>query len=121
MIKKTITYTDYNGNQRTEDYYFNLNVVELAELQPLNINDKQTLSDPLGDIKTFKEFILKSYGEKSADGRMFVKSEEASKNFSQSEAFNALFTEFIDDTTGTKIMNFINGILPANLVDEQQN
>lgn len=102
MLKKTITYTDYDGNERTEDLYFNLSKAELMELEMsidggwaermqkiVDSKDLPTLS------RIFKDIILKSYGEKSADGRRFIKSERLSEAFAQTEAYSELFMELI--------------------------
>ena len=117
MIKKTVKYVDYNGNERTEDLYFNLSQAEVAEME-LSVQgglsnrikkvvDSQEIPEIL---KMFKEFILLSYGVKSDDGRQFIKSEEQSKNFSQTEAYNVLFMELASDDK--KAIAFLEGILP---------
>lgn len=120
MLKKTIPYTDYNGNDRTEDFYFNLSETEITEME-LSIEGGFTdyiqrivkAKDAPSLIKNFKEIVLKAYGEKSQDGRRFVKSPELSEAFSQTEAFNKLFMELVmDDGAGA---DFINGIIPDSL------
>ena len=93
MLKKTITYKDYNGVERTEDFYFNLSKAEAMEME-LSITGGLTemirkivaAQDTPTIIATFKQIILKAYGEKSPDGRRFIKSEELSKAFSETEA-----------------------------------
>ena len=100
MIKKTITYTDYNGTERTEDFYFNLSKAELMEME-LSIsgglveliNRVVAAQDQPSIIKIFKDLILKAYGEKSPDGKRFVKSDAISTEFSQTEAYSQLFIE----------------------------
>ena len=120
MLKKTITFTDYNGVERTEDFYFNLNKAELTEMQ---LSKEGGLGEWLNKIirsenrveimRIFKNIILKSYGEKSPDGRRFIKSDELSTEFSQTEAYNQLFMELIqDDKT---MSDFINAIIPTDL------
>lgn len=117
MLKKTITYTDYNGNECTEDFYFNLTKAELMEMElsvaggmteliqkVVNANDVPTI------VKIFKELIFKAYGEKSADGKRFIKSEELSTAFSQTEAYSILFTELATDSKAAA--NFVNGVIP---------
>lgn len=125
MLKKTITSEDFNGDERTADYYFNLTEAELAELQ-LSVNggldaylkaiveaqDMPTL------IQFFKKIILLSYGEKSPDGLMFKKSQEAADNFSHTEAYSVLFMELATDAD--KAADFINGIMPKKLRDKAQ-
>ena len=93
MLKKTIPYVDYNGNKREEDFYFNLTETELAEMQMEVTGGLTTMLQAIieaQDIPTiaklFKEIVLKSYGKKSPDGRQFIKSEELSREFSQTEA-----------------------------------
>lgn len=119
MLKKTITYEDFDGNQRTEDFYFNLSKAEVLEME-LGISGGMTqmltkivaAQDGERIIKIFKEVILKAYGEKSPDGKRFVKSEEISTAFSQTEAYSQLFMELATDAGAAA--NFVNGIIPVN-------
>lgn len=117
MLKKTITYTDYNGVQRTENHYFNLNKAEILEMEMstpggfvemikaiVDANDQQAI------IKLFKEIIFKAYGEKDADGRRFKKSPELSEAFSQTEAYVQLYMELATDAKAAA--EFVNGIIP---------
>lgn len=126
MIKKTITYTDYEGNSRTEDFYFNLTKFELLEL---NLSEEGGLDKMLKKIidsqdvakivDVLKEVILLAYGEKSADGRFFVKNRGGQKlceDFAQSPAFDELYFELAGDEKAAA--DFINGIIPKNLADE---
>ncbi len=123
MLKKTITYTDYNGSERTEDFYFNLSKAEVIEME-LGISGG--LSEQIAKIisakdlpsiiKIFKELVLKAYGEKSPDGKRFIKSEEISTAFSQTEAYSQLFLELSqDDVAAAK---FVNGIIPADVAQQ---
>lgn len=120
MLKKTITYTDYNGVERTEDFYFNLSKAEIMEMELgvsggyaemlksiVNANDAPTL------IKIFKDLVLRAYGEKSADGKRFVKSDAISEAFSQTEAYSILFMELA--TNADEAAKFVNGIVPSDL------
>lgn len=117
MLKKTMTYTDYNGEKRTEDFYFNLSKAELAEME-MSIDGglKSKLvkiieaKDTPTIISMFKEIVLKSYGEKSDDGRRFVKSPDISKAFSETEAYSDLFMELA--TNAGAAADFINAIIP---------
>jgi len=118
MIKKTITYTDYNGAQRTEDFYFNLSKAEVAEMElstagglAEQINRVVAAQDAPSIIKIFKELILKAYGEKSPDGKRFIKSKEISDAFAQTEAYSELFMELATDADAAA--KFVNGIVPA--------
>jgi hypothetical protein len=120
MLKKTITYNDYNGNERTEDFYFNLNKAEITEMElsakgglAETIKRVVAAQDQPAIIKIFKELILKAYGEKSLDGKRFKKSEELSEEFSQTEAYSILFMELATDDKAAS--DFINGIVPADI------
>lgn len=118
MLKKTITYTDYNGVERTEDFYFNLSKAELAEME-LSANGglaetfKRIIDakDSKQLVAIFKDLVLRSYGEKSADGKRFIKSEEMRTAFSQTEAYSELFMELA--TNDNSAVEFVNGIVPA--------
>lgn len=121
MLKKTITYEDYNGNTRTEDFYFNLTETECVEMetsisgglsemiqQIVNSNDQPTI------IKIFKDFIMKSYGERSVDGKYFIKVSESgvplNLKFAQTDAYNKLFMELA--TEPEKAAEFFNAVIP---------
>ncbi|MCD8372606.1 MAG: hypothetical protein LUD27_04830 [Clostridia bacterium] len=117
MLKKTITYTDYNGVERTEDFYFNFTQAELTEMQygvegGLEEQLKRIVNtkDQPAIIREFKNLILKAYGEKSADGRQFMKSAEISEKFAHTEAYSILFMELATDAN--KASDFVNGIVP---------
>lgn len=117
MLKKTVTYTDYNGSERTEDYYFNLTKAEIMEMELTTVGGLSAMIEKIVAakdgptiIKTFKDLILKAYGEKSADGRRFIKSPEIAEAFSQTEAYSQIFMELAtDDEAAAK---FVNGIIP---------
>ena len=122
MIKKTVEYLDYNGNERKEDYYFNVSEPEILDgvvddLSSL-IKMIQSGNDPDGKtiIKTFKELVLKAYGVIGDDGRRFVKSEELSTAFSQTEAYSKIFMGLATDTK--EALLFIKGILPADIAKD---
>lgn len=120
MVVKKIKYTDFNGVEREEEFMFNLTEAEITEME-LTIDGG--LSDSINKIisaqnipeiiKTFKMLLLKSYGEKSADGRRFIKSEELTEAFTQTNAYSQLFMELAtDDEAG---IAFINGIIPDSM------
>lgn len=120
MYKKTITYTDYFDVERTEDFYFNLNESELMQLQLSTqrgfYNEMQALVDSHDGPKimsVFNQIILKAYGEKSKDGRQFIKSPEISKAFSETPAYDKFFMEIIEDPKTAS--EFINGIVPSKM------
>lgn len=123
MLKKTITYTDYDGRERTEDFYFNLTKAELIEMDFSAKGGMQKLLEQIAEtndrkrlIELVKDLILRSYGVKSEDGRRFVKSKELSEEFSQTEAFSELFMEVGTDDGAA--VAFVKGILPQGLADE---
>ncbi len=119
MYKKTITYTDYFGVERTEDFYFNLTISELMQLQLSTqqgfYNEMQTLIDSHDGPKimdAFNKIIMQAYGEKSEDGRRFIKSPEISKAFTETPAYDKFFMELIEDSKAAA--EFINGIVPKD-------
>lgn len=117
MLAKKMTYTDYDGNERTETFYFNLSKAELIEMQLSTEGGMDKELQRMIDAKdithlaaSFKRVILKSYGEKSADGKRFIKSPELSEAFAQTEAYSELFTELMTDAD--KASDFMNAIIP---------
>ena len=121
MLAKPITYTDYNGVERTETFYFNLSQAELIDMQlggkdGLYSNKLQKMidnHDAAAIVGTIKEFVLQSYGEKTDDGKRFIKSPEISEAFMQTEAYSQLITELLSDDA--KSSEFILGIMPQAL------
>lgn len=120
MLKRTIEYENYDSIWVKEDFYFNLSQSELtmmemsedgglaARLQ--SIIDKK---DGKNIMATFRDILLKSYGVKSADGRRFMKSPELSKEFSETSAFDILFTELV--TNPEKALEFVQAIIPKEM------
>ena len=125
MFKKVHTYVDYNGNERTETFYFNLTKAEAIEME---LTKEGTLSEWIQKvidtnnvpeiISLFKEIVLKSYGEKSSDGRRFIKSRELSEAFSQTEAYSDIFMELATDANAAA--EFVNGILPKDIIENSE-
>lgn len=123
MLKKTITYTNYNDEKKTKDYYFNLKKSELIDLQFSTakgflgyIEEITKTQDNVKIWKAFRDIILLAYGEKSNDGERFVKSDELRKSFEETEAFSELIYELMSNETAAA--NFINGIMPADLAEK---
>ena len=123
MLKKTIKYEDYNGTERTEDFYFNLTKAEILEMQMTTtgglaemITKIVAAQDQVAIIKIFKDLILKAYGEKSPDGKKFIKSEELTTSFAQTEAYSQMFMELATDADAAS--NFVNGIIPNEVSKE---
>lgn len=126
MLKKTITYTDYNGMERTEDFYFNLSKAEIMEMEMSTsgglaemIQRVVASQDAPSIIKIFKDLVLKSYGIKSLDGKRFEKSEKLTTEFAQTEAYSILFMELATDSDAAA--KFVNGIIPADLAKQLAN
>ena len=123
MLKKTIKYVDFNGVERSEEFYFNLTKAELMEMElsisgglTEMINSIVNTQDAPEIIKIFKKLILDSYGVKSNDGKRFVKSKELSDEFAQTEAYSVLFMELA--TNADEASKFINGIMPVDVAKE---
>lgn len=118
MYKKTMTYVDFDGNQRTEDFYFNLSRAEVLEMETgvsggltKFLNKIVAEQDGKKIVEAFKDLVFKAYGEKSLDGKHFVKSEELSRAFSQTEAYSDLFMELA--TNAEAAAEFVNAIIPT--------
>lgn len=118
MFKKTVTYTDYDGVERTESFYFNLSEAEIVEMELgteggwrermqriIDSKDAPTI------MREFKKLIMNSYGIKSDDGRRFIKSDDISRDFVQTEAYNQIFMELVTDAKAAA--EFANGIAPS--------
>ena len=123
MLKKTITYKDFNGEEVREDFLFHLSKAELVELEAshegglaeamqniVNANDNKAI------VAEFKKIILMSLGMKTMDGRRFIKNQQMRDDFESSEAYSALFMELLTDTDAA--VNFMNGIIPEGLIQE---
>ena len=127
MLKQTIKYTDYNGSERIEDYWFNLSKAELAEME-LSVDGgfaemAQRIADAKNGpelVKLFKDLILKAYGERSLDGRRFIKTDEngtpLSIAFSQTEAYSELFMKLATDAD--EAAKFFTGVIPNDLSEK---
>lgn len=125
MLKKTITYTDFNGKEVTEDFYFHLSKADLIELEMSQHGEggmaawlKKIVdsNDGKAIINEFKKLILNSYGQKSPDGKRFVKSDALRDEFMSTEAYSTLFMELCTNTEAAA--NFVNGIVPAGMEAE---
>ena len=122
MLKKPITYVNYDGIQRTENYWFNLDEAEILELQMRYPGGMSAMLQKMVEeedgakiLATIKEIIMLAYGEKSLDGKYFEKSPEKSRLFTQSRAYSALLMELYRDAGAAA--DFMNKIIPQ--VDNQ--
>lgn len=120
MVKKTIKYTDWNGTEREEDFYFNLTKTELAHMQYEQDGDYATrirniirAKDTAAIMKIFESIVLSAYGEKSEDGRRFIKSPEIAKAFTETPAYDQLYFELISDAD--QFSDFVNRLVPSDL------
>ena len=125
MLKKKMTYMDYDGNERTEDFYFNLSRAEITEMEVsetgglVNMIERVIAEqDSKQIIKIFKDLILQSYGVKSPDGKRFIKSDELREAFTQTEAYSDLFMELAENADSAA--TFVNGIIPKQPQDRVQ-
>lgn len=126
MLSKSITYTDYNGIERTEVFRFNLTKAEIMEMEMGTSGGFAEMVQKIVDakdapaiIRVFKDLVLKAYGVKSDDGKRFIKSPELSAEFAQTEAYSQLFMELATDAE--KGAEFINGIVPAEMAKAAKN
>lgn len=117
MLKKNVTYIDFDGNERTEDFFFNLTEQEIAEMELSTegglgnfINKAVAAKSQVELIELFKKLILAAYGVKSADGRRFVKNDAVREDFMSTQAFSDIYMELVQDAD--KASAFFNGIVP---------
>lgn len=123
MLKKTVKYVDYDGNEREEDLYFNLSKAELVEMELSTAGGIQnymrkiiSAQDYPTLVTIFKDLILKAYGQKSLDGKRFIKNDDLRDEFVQTEAYSNLYMELIFDAKAAAA--FVNGIIPSDLAEE---
>ena len=123
MLKKTIKYTDFNGQETEEEFLFHLSKAELVELEMSHeggfVESMQKIveaEDNKAIIAEFKKIILQSYGKKSMDGKRFIKNQTLRDEFESSEAYSTLFMELVTDTDAA--IEFMNGIIPGDLVPQ---
>lgn len=126
MLKKTITYTDFDGNERKEDFYFNLTKAEITEMEMSVDGGFGAMLQKIVDAKEgkriisiFKELVLKAYGIKSDDGRRFIKSDEVRDAFAQTQAYSDIFMSLATDANLAS--EFVKGIMPPDLAKEISN
>lgn len=120
MLKRNITYENFDGETVTETFYFNLTKTEIIELEVSYQSGLEGMlkriiesEDRRALISEFKKIILLAYGEKSPDGKRFIKSDELREEFAQTAAFDALFIELATDDEAGAV--FVKGILPTDI------
>ena len=123
MLKETMTYTDFNGIERTEDFYFNLTEAEVMEMELSTTGGMAEMiqkivaaNDTPSILKIFKDLVLKAYGVKSPDGKQHIKNDKVREEFAQSQAYSDLFMRLATDADAAA--KFVNGIMPKKLVDQ---
>jgi hypothetical protein len=123
VLKKTITYKDLDGNDVTEDFYFNLSTAEIAEMELSKAGGlaaylKNIIDGAQQDeiIRTFKMIISATVGRRSEDGKRFIKSQEISDEFMQTEAYSVLFMELL--TNAEAAAQFITAVVPKDISDK---
>lgn len=123
MLPVPIKYTDFNGVDRTETFYFNLTQSELTEMNLTTVGGMKSFIERITNtqdqaelIRLFKELILKAYGQKSDDGKRFIKNEEIREGFEQTMAYDSLFMKLATDEK--EAIKFVNGIMPPEVVAE---
>jgi hypothetical protein len=123
VLKKTITYTDFNDEEVSEDFFFHLSKAELVELE---MSHQGGLSEALkriveaedgkGIVQEFKNIILSAYGQRSSDGKRFIKNQQLREEFESTEAYSTLFIELVTNTDAA--IEFINGVIPSGMAEE---
>lgn len=123
MLKKTITYTDFNGEEVSEDFFFHLSKAELIELEMSQegglsswLQKVVAAEDGKSIMEQFKMIILTAYGQKSVDGRRFIKNQDLRDEFASTEAYSVLFVELVTDADAAAV--FVNSVIPTDLADE---
>lgn len=123
MLKKTMTYEDYNGETVTEDFYFSISKAELIELEIKSgeggysglLKKIIASQDNVAMLATFKDIIAMSVGRRSDDGKRFVKSDEIMMDFQQSPAYDQLLLSFYTDENAA--VEFVTGIVPNDMAE----
>ena len=117
MLKKRVKYTDYDGVEREEDFYFNLSKAEVTEMELSETGGLSAILKRIVDEKDskrimfmFKDIVLKSFGVKSDDGKRFIKNQELKDGFAQTEAYVEIFMELASNAEAAAA--FVNGIMP---------
>lgn len=124
MLVKPITFTNFEGEEITKKYYFNLSKAELMEMEIYTGGLKGMLEtmvekqDGPGIFSFFKDLIIKAIGEKDSDGITFRKSKDISDRFIQSEAYSELLMELLSDAD--KATAFIQAIVPKEMAEQAQ-
>jgi hypothetical protein len=127
VLKKSISYTDFDGEEQVEDFYFNLTKAECLDLEMDHYNEgglKEAMerivaaNDGKAIMSEMKKIVLMSYGVKSPDGKRFVKNQDLRDQFESSEAYSVLFMELV--TQADAAVKFIAGVMPQDMINQEQ-
>lgn len=120
MIKKTITYKDYNDVERTEEFYFHFSESEILDMEfsmdggfAERVQKMIDTKDQRALLQIIKKFVIDAFGVKSADGKRFIKNDEVKSEFVECPAYSMIFMELVADDE--KAAEFVNGVIPANM------
>lgn len=125
MIKKTVNYVDFNGEEQTEDFYFNLTKAEITEMELEQEGGLTAHIEKITEAKNnkelialFKHILTKSVGRRSEDGKRFIKTEAIREEFMSSEAYSTIFMELAFDDQAA--VEFMTGVIPAGLLEQNK-
>jgi hypothetical protein len=123
VLKKTITYKDFNDEEVSEDLFFHLSKAELVEMEVSHDGGLSAFLQKIVDsqngkeiVTEFKNIVLSAYGKRSSDGKRFVKNATIREEFESSEAYSTLFMELVTNTDSA--IEFVNGIVPQDMTQE---
>ena len=120
MLKKTVTYTDYNGIERTEAFYFHYTEAETLDMEMSTeggfaerIQKIIDAKDQVSLMKLIKKFVIDAYGIKSEDGKRFIKNDKVKTEFLESPAYSKIWMELVmDDEVAA---DFVNNVIPSDM------
>ena len=123
MLKKTVTYTDYNGVERTEAFYFHYNEAEILDMEMSTeggfaerIQKIIDAKDQVSLMQVIKKFVIDAYGVKSEDGKRFIKNDAVRTEFLESPAYSQIWMELVmDDEIAA---DFINNVIPSGMKEK---
>ena len=123
MLKKTVTYTDYNGVERTEAFYFHYNEAEILDMEMSTeggfaerIQKIIDAKDQVSLMQVIKKFVIDAYGVKSEDGKRFIKNDAVRTEFLESPAYSQIWMELVmDDEIAA---DFINNVIPSGIKEK---
>lgn len=121
MQKLTVQFENFDGETVTEDLYFHLNIKELQDMENWDVPLTQRIAkltkteDGKEAFELMRDIVEAAYGERSEDGKRFVKNPEVLKNFTEGLAYDEVIIKFIDGSTD--LGKFIEGLLPKKVFE----